>query len=95
MWYFIAFAQAKDIVVNPSSTNDALHNAIKEAVSGDRLILGSGQYKECVSNNGKDLILEGQPGAKLIGNGSCDYALTVKGGQLDCLLYTSPSPRDS
>jgi hypothetical protein len=82
MWYFVAFAYAKDINVSPNGTNDALYNAIKEANSGDKILLEAGSYKECVNTLGKDLILQGQAGAKIIGNGSCDYALTVETGQV-------------
>lgn len=88
MWYLIASAFAKDISIRPNGTNDALYNAIKEASSGDRIILQEGTYKECVHTNGKDLIFHGENGAKLIGNGSCAQVVTVEGGQLDISSIT-------
>ena len=62
MWFLtlISAVFAKDIVIQPNGTNDALRNAIKQSQSGDRIILQQGTYAECVSNLGKDIIIFGE-----------------------------------
>ena len=73
---------AADINIQPSGTNDALFSAVKRAQSGDKIVLGAGAYQECVNTLGKDLVLEGQSGAKIVGNGNCTNLLEVSSGEV-------------
>ena len=84
MWFLtlISAVFAKDIVIQPNGTNDALRNAIKQSQSGDRIVLQQGTYAECVSNLGKDIIIFGEKEAQITGNGSCDALLTVSSGEV-------------
>ena len=82
MWLFISTALAKDIVIQPNGTNDSLRLAIKEAESGDRIVLQKGNYEECVTNEGKDIILYGEKDAQIVGNGSCDSLFSLYSGEV-------------
>lgn len=79
---WIQTVAAANIEIQPSGTNDALFSAIKRAQSGDKIVLGAGAYQECVDTLGKDLILEGQAGAKIVGNGSCTNLLEISSGEV-------------
>lgn len=82
IWGWISSAVAGEILIQPSGTNDALFSAIHKASSGDTIVLSAGNYQECVDTLGKDLIFQGQEGAKIVGNGSCATLLSVKAGEV-------------
>ena len=75
-------AYAATISIQPSGTNDALYTAIRKAVSGDTLVLRRGMYQECVDTLGKDLIVRGEDGAQIVGNGSCPALVKVSSGEI-------------
>ena len=83
MWlHLISFGWAATLTIQPSTTNDALLSAVKSAVSGDTILLNGGVYRECLDTFSKDLIIQGQNGAQIVGNGSCPSLVTVRGGEV-------------
>lgn len=83
MWlHLISVGWAATLTIEPSSTNDALLSSVKSAVSGDTIILNGGVYRECLDTFSKDLIIQGQNGAQIVGNGSCPSLVLVQGGEI-------------
>ena len=80
MWW-VGLALAREIVITPNGTNDALQNALKVARSGDIIALKEGLFRECVTIENRDIALVGR-GGKLIGNGHCAAVLTTANAEL-------------
>ena len=83
-WFLLLLTPvfAKEWIVQPSKTNDALLSTIRESDSGDVLVLNGGIFEECINTLGKDLIFEGRNGAQVVGNGSCPALVNITSGEV-------------
>ena len=82
LWSLSLQVYAATSSIRPSGTNDALYTAIRQSTSGDTLVLQRGLYQECVDTLGKDLVIRGEDGAQIVGNGSCPALLEVSSGEV-------------
>ena len=81
---FLPIAFAKDIVIQPAGRNDALYEALV-AASGDTIV-PSREYAKSASTKRQRFDLRRRDGAKIVGNGSCPYAMQVDGGHSTSII---------